>query len=295
MAAKAGQPIIFNRFVMVDWSAAAVPGPPSPTKDQIWIGWCDAGSDAEPIAEYQRTRYHAENRIAELLTSAQGNTIVGFDFPFGFPAGTGLGGGRSLGARLSQLITDGPDNKNNRFLIASGLNAQLNAGKPGPFWGCPRPQATATLTTTRPDVFGPNRFQEHRITDHRLRHLGIQTCWKLAYPASVGSQLLMGMPVACRLAGRHAGKLWPFETAWNQSLGSVTVAEVWPRLFNHEVEPHEIKDARQVMAACRWMRRHREVRLLQALGRPEDLTETQSKQILTEEGWIVGAHMLPGG
>ena len=54
--------------------------------------------------------------------------LIGFDFPFGYPAGTaarlGLRGlaWRNLWQTLEDRIADGKDNRNNRFDVAESLN-----------------------------------------------------------------------------------------------------------------------------------------------------------------------------
>ena len=247
-------------------------------------------SPADPVALYCRTRAQAEQTISALVCAAPGTSLVGFDFPFGYPANSGLAGGATLGRMLRQRIQDADDNANNRFAVAAQLNRELNAGGAGPFWGCPAKHAQPCLTRTRPAVFGAGQFNEHRRVDLALRALGIQSCWKLAYPASVGSQILMGMPVVSRLAEYLNAAIWPFETRWNEVLSTNVLAEIWPRLFDHDVEQHDVRDARQVLAVARWMRDHADDGALHnALGRPSNLDDSGNAQAIGGEGWIVGA------
>ncbi|MEC7667705.1 MAG: molybdopterin guanine dinucleotide synthesis, partial [Pseudomonadota bacterium] len=73
----------FDRFVVVDWSGGNDTGP-TPRKDAIWL--CEHG--AEP--EYLRNRVVAEDRLRALIDDAQAlgqRLLIGFDFPFGYPAG----------------------------------------------------------------------------------------------------------------------------------------------------------------------------------------------------------------
>jgi len=70
----------------VDWSAAATPKLGS---DSIWIAATGWGSAA--VLENLPTRAAAMARVEEILqqTTAAGLRILcGFDFPFGYPAGT---------------------------------------------------------------------------------------------------------------------------------------------------------------------------------------------------------------
>ena len=110
----------FDMIVMVDWSAAASRGPARPIPDRCWVAWTRADDTLPPQARYFRTR-PAEGAIADLLAVERGNVLVGFDFPFGYPAGSGLGGGRSLAAHVAALIDDRPDGANDHFAVAARL------------------------------------------------------------------------------------------------------------------------------------------------------------------------------
>ena len=75
---------MFDAFVMVDWSAAAVP---RTGRDSIWICWSDAAGErlVNPA-----TRHQAKALLAEWLMAARSKgerVLMGFDFPFGYPAG----------------------------------------------------------------------------------------------------------------------------------------------------------------------------------------------------------------
>lgn len=191
----------FDMIVMVDWSAAASRGPARPIPDRCWVAWTHVDDTLPPQARYFRTRPEAEAAIADLLAAVRGNVLVGFDFPFGYPAGSGLGGGRSLAARLAALIDDGPDGANNRFAVAARLNDELNGGQPGPFWGCPAHAECTTLTVKRSGRRG-GPFTDSRRADARLLCRGIQSCWKLYTRGSVGGQMLVGLPAIHRLLTR---------------------------------------------------------------------------------------------
>ena len=282
---------LFDLVMMVDWSGASTRGPARPTADRCWIGWGRPGG-APVQAEYSPTRHEAEQRIAELIGGCSGPVLVGFDFPFGYPAGSGLGGGRSLAARLAAIIEDAPDGTNNRFAVAAGLNAELNPGGAGPFWGCPAAAERKGLPARKSWRTG-RVFPDSRHADARLLSRGIQSCWKLYTRGSVGSQVLMGMPAVHRLLTHprfgERCRVWPFETQWDECLDGVVITEIWPSLIDCAQVAHDIKDARQVTATCEWALAADEAgSLRQAFARPPDLGPEPARVCLAEEGWILG-------
>ncbi|HLI13518.1 MAG TPA: hypothetical protein VKY65_18145 [Alphaproteobacteria bacterium] len=283
---------LFDLVVMVDWSAASRPGPPKETADQIWIAWGTRRGRPAPV--YCRTRREAENRLHDLLRRCAGNALVGFDFPNAYPQGSGLGGGRLLARRLSALIEDGADNRNNRFAVAAELNFALGA-PPGPFWMCPKGAAGPALTVKRPP-FAHRAYGEHRLVERHLwaRRKYPHTVWKLGGAGSVGSQTLLGLPVLYRLLTApdlaERSWLWPFETNWDESLDGVIHAEIWPSLFPFAEQPHAIKDARQVMAVRDLLLDADGNRLRTWFGAPACLSATERRICRDEEGWILGVH-----
>ena len=282
----------FDMIVMVDWSAAASRGPARPIPDRCWVGWMHLNDTLPPQARYFRTRPEAEEAISDLLAAVRGNVLVGFDFPFGYPAGSGLGGGRLLAARLAALIDDSPDGANNRFAVAARLNDELNGGQAGPFWGCPANAECTTLTAKRSGRRG-GPFTDSRRADTRLLGRGIQSCWKLYTRGSVGGQMLVGLPAIHRLlTHRRVGarcRVWPFETGWDARLDGIVLAEIWPSLFNFRTVDHPIKDAQQVIAACVWARRAQAGgSFRRAFARPGDLDPAEAASCVEEEGWILG-------
>lgn len=287
----------FHRLIMADWSAASTPGPKRPQANRCWVGRLDRGEDAPEIA-YCRTRAVALDRIAAWTGSASGPVLIGFDFPFGYPDGSGLPGGRALCDLLARHIADAPDDRNNRFAVADRLNRALNPGGEGPFWGCPAGLRLPNLRPRRPAPW-PTHIPEFRQVEHGLKAIGIQSVWKLAYPASVGSQVLMGMHAVHRLLQRpdfRQARIWPFETDWDRDLGSVTLAEIWPNLFyphwrgDPRVACHAIRDAGQV-AACllEIADAVKTGRIAALLGRPPSVLPAALPAIGAQEGWIAGA------
>jgi len=281
----------FGLIVMADWSAAVTRGPVRPKGDRCWIGWCTPAAP-EPETRYCRTRHEAEALIGDLVAACPGDVLVGFDFPFGCPAGSGLGGGPALARRLAGLIEDGPDGANNRFAVAALLNGELNGGEPGPFWGCPPAAACATLTSKRSHRRG-GPFPDYRAADARLAARGIQPVWKLYTRGSVGGQMLVGLPALARLSDHPAFgaccRVWPFETGWDRRLDGVVLAEIWPSLCAHAAERHPIKDQRQVAAACGGAAGLDAAGRLDAgFARPPGLDDATAVACLAEEGWILG-------
>lgn len=287
----------FDRVIAVDWSAADGPGPARPAPDRCWLAWGDhARGDhaARPAPEYFRTRAACARRVVELCEAAAGRVLVGFDFPFGFPQGAGLPGGRALCALLGGLLVERSDHTTNRFEVAAELNRRVAAAsgeRSGPFWGHPAGRRYADLSPTQP----PTAIPPLREVDARLRGRGIQSPFKLAYAASVGSQAITGLAAVDRMMAELGprARLWPFETGWGvpEASGAVVFAEIWPALADFSGPAYaalKVKDARQVAAVRDWALTDA-ARLANALARPADLTDADDAAARTTEGWIVGA------
>lgn len=279
----------FEMIAIVDWSAAATAGPVKPAPDRCWLAWQRPG--IKPAAEYFRTRQDCQKRIVALIRDCKGPAFFGFDFPLGYPAGSGLGGGRKLAARLDQLISDPTGTANNRFDVASDLNARLSDA-PGPFWGCPRSQSFSHLHPKKPDFSGLP-FGEYRTVEALLRRRKkqIMTLWQLYGAGAVGSQTLTGLPVLNRISRDVAPRpvrYWPFETRWDEKLEDVILGEIWPSLTEFEHIDHDIKDARQVTALrdSLW-RKNIDGTLIDDFKKPDALSPAQTRKI-HEEGWILG-------
>ena len=93
---------------------------------------------------YFRTRYDAVAELTELIASELGagrRVLVGFDFPFGYPAGvaehlTGQGAALALWEWLAGRVEDDVRNANSRFHVATEINRRFPGV--GPFWGRPK-------------------------------------------------------------------------------------------------------------------------------------------------------------
>ena len=225
--------------------------------------------------------------------------MIGFDFPFGYPAGvashlTGKASAFALWDWLASRIEDAADNANNRFEVAEAINRTYPGI--GPFWGRPGTWEFPGVPTresrrTERETHPPER----RIADSRAR--GAKTVWQLAYAGSVGSQVLLGLPAIKRLVEhpRMQGRLavWPFETGLRAPEASAVIAEIYPSLLRREIEERkyegEIPDAAQVRVNAEAFAR------LDALGGLGPLFEgapyldaTERRIIETEEAWILG-------
>ncbi|MEL6520324.1 MAG: gephyrin-like molybdotransferase Glp [Pseudomonadota bacterium] len=274
----------FDRFVMVDWSARSKPSSPAPQADAIWI------SDGAET-RYHRTRLAAEQAVIQMLDRACDTgerVLVGFDFAFGYPKGfahalTGSESALAVWERLDRDIEDAADNSNNRFEVAERING-LFPGT-GPFWG---------RVKTRQDLpnlpWGKAGRGEFGLPDHRAAESaakGAKSVWQLMGNGSVGSQVLLGLPMLHRLRSRFESRLavWPFEPLGDKP---IVLAEIYPSLIAEIVaEADGIKDAAQVsLLAAAFAEMQRRGTLAEAISAaPEDASR--------EEGWILGAGAVP--
>ena len=265
----------FDTIAIVDWSAASRP---RRGKDSIWLG-TQAGDCTNPP-----TRALAEAALGDLIAGHLDRgkrLLIGADFAFGYPAGfartlTGRAEALAVWEWLAHQIEDGPDNRNNRFLVAERMNRAF-AGL-GPFWF--RPSA---LDLPELPLKGRAR-QGHGMAEFRAADaaaMGAQSVFKLGGAGAVGSQVLMGLPVLWRLRARFAPHVavWPFEDIGR---APVVLAEVFPSLLAAEVarEGGAVKDATQVRLLAQALWRLQAARRLAALFDAPDCA--------LEEGWILG-------
>ncbi len=265
----------FDTIVMIDWSGGNDTGA-RPRKDAIWAGVSRGGQPQDPV--YLRNRIAAEAWIADLIETELGTdrrVMIGFDFPFGYPAGfaealTGAPDPLALWDWFEARIKDTGD-ANNRFDLAGELNLALGDGR-GPFWanGLPKRDIPG-LPRTKADYSNP--FADKRQSEAQAK--GAFTCWQMAGAGAVGSQVFMGLPVLSRLRSRFREKVsvWPFEPLTSQ----VAFVEIWPSLTVGAAPQGVIKDAWQVQEAARQI---------------SGLSGTALAEMLDvsapEEGWIFG-------
>lgn len=306
---------LFDTYLFVDWSASSRPTRVTCCENAIWIGEASRETVA-PSTTYCRTRHEAFDYVKSRLKHhvAQGNRLlVGFDFAYGFPAGTAKAlrcqnaqRWLNLWKLLSDRVEDSDRNANNRWEVASSLNDQISHGCPGPFWGCPKSRQSSTLTTRRNGKFSfPYSYQggllcERRRTEHHLPRA--QEVWKLLGAGSVGSQALLGIPYVEKLRFDPAlatrSLVWPFETGFEvdalvgrQPL--IVHAEIWPGIVEEKVQASQtgrIRDQVQVEQLCLWAQASDFTgELAQHFCFGNSLPADDREQCCWEEGWILGS------
>lgn len=294
----------FDAYVMVDWSAAAKP---TRGRDSIWYAAHvrDGGRLRRIALENPPTRALATAQLADLLAGLadEGRRVLcGFDFPFGYPAGTAAALGhdgllwRRMWAELDALIEDRDDNANNRFEVGDELNRRLS-GAAHPFWGCPNGRTWPYLKPRKPAAPASWPLAERRLCDRRVPRA--QPVWKLAYTGSVGSQALTGIPriwqlrTDPRLAFRT--RIWPFETGLaDRPDAALVLAEVYPSLVDPAPLRGLPKDAGQVVAMSKQMARwDAEDRLPVLFACDPGLSSEERAAVEMEEAWILGVAERP--
>lgn len=287
---------LFDAYLMVDWSAAATP---RRGKDSIWLALRDGGGT---ILENPPTRAAAVERLRALLVelrAAGKRVLVGFDFPFGYPEGTGLRvtgrpGWRAMWDWIAVRLEDGPDNANNRYRVAEALNREAFDGA-GPFWGHPHQHRYAALPMHKPQGYGDRYPAERRVVDARVRSAHV--VWKLVGNGQVGGQVLTGLPALLRLRDDPAlsaeTAVWPFEAGEvPQALPPILLAEIYPSLEAVPDGP-EVKDARQVRAVVERLARDDAAGGLAPLvTTPWALPSDERRAVLGEEAWML--NLRPG-
>ena len=238
---------LFEGYIAVDWSAAAVPGQGA---NSIWIA--TLLGEGEVQFENPTTRHEAMGYIQmqlDLANAGNQRLLCGFDFPFGYPEGTAqaMTNGNNwaaIWARIAEIIQDdinGVPNANNRFDAAAMLN-QCFEGE-GPFWDINLPQnAPQGLARRMPhNRWGVNLPPYRR---HVERVFPGQSVWQISGPGAVGLQALTGIARLETLRQqRDDVRVWPFQT-----LGEGrhhVLAEIYPSLINPMPE-NEVLDQRQV-------------------------------------------------
>lgn len=294
---------LFNSYVIVDWSAASKPVEGT---DSIWIGALAPNARNQLVFKSSNppTRAKAEAEINELLTTyaKRGDrTLVGFDFPLGFPEGSAKAlklKNQTPWAETWDFITKGirdkPDNTNNRFVLGARMNHVIS-GEAFPFWGCPPRDEVSTLKAKRYRQHEAGDLPEFRRAEVLAK--GAQPVWKLYYNASVGGQALTGIPIAKRLREAPAriekSLVWPFETGWKPLTDSdldgveVVYAEVFPSSLKPVVKPGEVKDEVQVRTMAEHFAQLDQAGKLGALFGPKTRPD-YADIIEAEEGWILG-------
>lgn len=281
---------LFDRYVVVDWSAAARP---TTGTDSIWIAVLDDRAGARIRLSNPSTRRRAEQELATLGGPSR-RTLVTFDASLGYPVGTsawfGLAGDRPWWAMWSHLaahLSDAETNVNDRFAVAAALNRR-RPGTDAPFWGCPAATPLDGLRARRP---ASSPVPELRLVEARLRAAGRRpaSVWQLLGAGSVGSQTLTLLPVLHRLVGAGSVEVWPFTTgaaAPSAGRGTVVVAETWPTAFDPDLSSHTVRDAAQVLGVVRRLRDADRTGELAGWFVPT-LDRAQTRAVESEEGWAL--------
>ncbi len=275
---------MFDRVIVVDWSAANLPTSASNRANAVWIGCHDAEGAAE---WHHRTRAGAEAQLVTLIDTARAagmRLLIGFDFAMGYPAGfaarlTGEARAEAVWCWLARAITD-EGNRNNRFEVATRINAAFPAG-PGPFWSHPSGQSWPGLPFRRTGIdYAVLGLAETRLAEAAVPRA--KSPWMLFNPGSVGSQSLLGLPMIHRLSHLPGVAVWPFAAPE----APVVLAEVYPSLIAGPVAilanaEGLTADQAQVRLLSRALYRlARQDRLAPLFAAPPEATE---------EGWILGA------
>lgn len=286
----------FHNFVVVDWSASAVPSPKTPKKDAIYSCAFTPAERGHPV--YHRTRSAAMDAVTGMLDAALAagqRTLIGFDFAFGYPIGfaaalTGRADAFAVWDWFARHITDDVQNANNRFAVADRINRMLSGC--GPFWGCPAAQETDALPQK-----GSTR-QGHGMAERRVieQHVpSAQSVWKLFTTGSVGSQVMMGLPRLQALRARFGANLqvWPFDTGFAVPTAPIVVVEIYPSMMpvdraaslaaQYPDQLYHIADAVQVRDVCETIVMLPDAAFTVGAALP------RGDEIAREEGWIFGA------
>jgi hypothetical protein len=279
---------LFDRVIVVDWSAANLPTSLTNRANAVWIGCHDADGGAE---WHHRTRAGAEAQLVTLIDTARAEglrVLIGFDFAMGYPAGfaarlTGVPRAEAVWRWLAEAITD-VENRNNRFEVATRINALFPEG-PGPFWSHPSGQSWPGLPVRRVGIdYAALGLSETRSAEAAVPRA--KSPWMLFNPGSVGSQSLLGLPMIHRLSQIPGASVWPFANPD----APVVLAEVYPSLLAGPVAIHAngeglTADQAQVRLLSRSLYRlSRTDRLMPLFNAPPEAAE---------EGWILGAYHAP--
>jgi hypothetical protein len=279
---------LFDRVIVVDWSAANLPTSPTNRANAVWIGCHDAEGGAE---WHHRTRASAEAQLVTLIDTARASgqrVLMGFDFAMGYPSGfaarlAGVARAEAVWRWLAGAITD-VDNRNNRFEVATRINAAFPEG-PGPFWSHPTGQSWPGLPFRKTGIdYAALGISETRAAEAAVPRA--KSPWMLFNPGSVGSQSLLGLPMIHRLSQLPDVAVWPFAAPH----APVVLAEVYPSLLAGPVAilangQGLTADQAQVRLLSRAL-----YRLAQA-DRIAPLFDAPPEA--AEEGWILGAHHAP--
>ncbi|MCA8834524.1 MAG: hypothetical protein K8953_05500 [Proteobacteria bacterium] len=292
---------MFDNYLMVDWSSNKKP---KTGADSIWLAWVKKN---EQIKFFNpKNRSEALEKITELLKN-NGRTIVGFDFPFGYPADSYSNFGFDNWSKLWKFIHDeimDEGNERNRFEVAGKINNtyfgnlfENNDEHHGPFWGHPNPNNNRFkgLPFNKQEGYNRNlkadkKLPEQFRTIEKLTE-GAKSVWQLYGNGSVGSQVLLGIPVVNILREESNCLVWPFVSFKEiDNSDKHVIAEIYPSIWNEDEKNIGLcKDAGQVKTVVQQIFcQDKKGDLKNLLNEPYN---HDKKDIITEkEGWILGVN-----
>ncbi len=307
---------------MVDWSARSTP---ALGRDSLWIGRGVLSSRGLRLNRpcNPPTREEASGKLRSLLEAALlagRRVLVGFDFPLGYPEGSGAlladrvpagashppaarrdglagasgtpSGRARVWAWLGAAVEDRSDNSNNRFEVADAANRRTGLSL---FWGRPAGMDRLSSLPARNQPvagLGPNPLARWRHCEVGAGR-GIKPVWQLYGGVTVGSQTLLGIPRVEELRrdptlGR-ASSVWPFDTGLRRPAERwcVVMAEVWPSAFPLDRSAHPVRDAAQVLSSVRALATADRSGALPGWFSPLRAA-SREEAVVGEEGWILG-------
>lgn len=291
---------LFTAYLVVSWSAASRPGR---GKNTVW--WCavergNTGTITHRL-ENPSTRVKALEQIGDLFSDwiARGvSGVAAFDFSFGFPRGFGQATGvrvprwRGTWELISGRIRDEQIGRkwNNRFEVADSLNKLVDGD--GPFWSHPPNQEFSALVKTAPQNPGvpASRHCDDLIEPSR-------SVWKMMYGGSIGGETLLGIPYVQHLSTaielEDAVTVWPFDRESTKPIVSLQPRIVLAETTLAGVEAPADGEVPPSAAAARGLaeqfeRLDRHGALASFLAAPDQLPDEIRKEVVTEEGWVLG-------
>ncbi len=292
---------MFNGYIMVDWSAASSR---TTGKDSIWVAELIGNVNNVILTNYPtRSCFlkYLKGKMEE-ATKNKKRLLIGFDFPFGYPANAygkfifkDCNDWKDLWKLISTNIKDDIKNYknwNNRFYVASDFNKCFPDNK-GPFWGHPTGKnhdgQYPYLENEKPKIYSEKLISEFRLVEKKLgEKTGKQakSVWQLFCGVTVGSQTLMGIPILNKLHKEFDCAVWPFDLINEDPKKQFVLAEIYPSIWRRQ-KKHPIKDADQVYTVAKNIAYLDETNTLKNLLQAPHI-HSKKDDIIKKEGWILG-------
>lgn len=312
---------LFDTYVMVDWSGGN--SRKGGKKDCIWIAY-GLATNCVPTTMSPRSRTEAVQEIRSILAACvarKGRVLLCADFAYGYPKrfaslvpnSAGVPAWRKVWRHFDQQLQDDigtrnpdkPSNKNNRFSVASAINARVLGASPGPFFSLFKAGSHPHVPQNQPPqpfASSVGEMNMRRITDD---HAGSGTPFRLFGNGSVGGQSLTGIPRLEKLRSdpefEACSAVWPFETGWAPSSGAwldpglhILHAEIYPSVG--PVLADLVRDRGQVRGMWHWARNlDAQGLLIDEFKIPQGIVSgsREDEVIRSEEGWILGCPPNP--